>query len=156
MIDYVSKRVQSISRDDSLASLLEIVVKKQLRSSPSPPNYYYLTDLTNPIQKFYSNNNPTVRKSQELSRKLIQGTQLHQLSGCWFRNLEGFVLEEGTLDGIWMGVDGVRGKIDYRIDESLVEFKTKDKIPKKTIKAFRSLTSVSKILPTNSACICRF
>ena len=69
-------------------------------------------------------------KTPELARKLARGKQLQQFATSWFRNLPDFVLEEGKLDGAYVGLSGVRGSIDYRIGESIFELKTKEELPK--------------------------
>lgn len=129
IIEEIQRFVQSYSTDESISSIITQEMKKQLEDIPHPSSYYFVTDLTNPRQTFFSRLTPEVRKSSKLAIKLAQGKQLHNLAGGWFKQLENFVVEEGTIDGFWNGLAGVRGKIDYRIGGSIFELKTKDYLP---------------------------
>lgn len=129
IIDQVNELVADWSRDESLASLLKEVMSEQLIEQPTPIDYYYVTHLTNPAQTFFSRAYPEVRKPPALARKLALGNRLHSLASVWFRTLPNFVVEEGTLDGAYVGLLGVRGKIDYRVGDSIFELKTKDNLP---------------------------
>lgn len=129
IIEEINGLVVSYSRDESLASLLKKVMDQQLTEQPVPINYYYVTHLTNPAERFFSTLCPEIEKPPGLARKLALGKRLHSLAGVWFRTLPDFVVEEGTIDGAWVGLLGVRGKIDYRVGDSILEFKTKDNPP---------------------------
>jgi hypothetical protein len=129
IIGEVNGLVAGWTRDESLASLLKDVMTEQLVEQPAPIDYYYVTHLTNPAQAFFSRAYPEVRKSPALARKLALGNRLHSLASVWFRTLPNFVVEEGTLDGAYVGLPGVRGKIDYRVGDSIFELKTKDNLP---------------------------
>lgn len=129
IIDEINQLVADWTLDESLASLLKEVMDQQLIEQPARIDYHYVTHLTNPAQRFFSIAYPEVRKPPALARRLARGKQLHSFAGVWFRNLPDFVVEEGTLDGAWVGLLGVRGKIDYRVGDSIFELKTKDKLP---------------------------
>lgn len=129
IIDEINGLVAGLTRDESLASLLENVMDQQLTEQPAPRNYYYVTHLTNPAQTFFSILHPDIKKPPELARKLARGKQLHSFASVWLRSLPDFVVEEGTIDGAWVNLLGVRGKIDYRLGDSILEFKTKDDPP---------------------------
>ena len=115
--------------DESLSSLLKNVMNSQLSEDPAPKKYFYVTHVTNPAQTYFSRLHPEVRKPPEIARKLARGKHLHKFASIWFKNLPDFYVEEGLLDGVWAGVPGVRGKIDHRIGDSLIEFKTKSEPP---------------------------
>jgi hypothetical protein len=94
-----------------------------------PDKYYYMTELTNPVEAFYRRQNPDFQAPRELGRKLARGNMLHNLASYWFRELPDFVVDEGTVDGAFVDIDGVRGRIDYLIGDSIIEFKSKDENP---------------------------
>ena len=129
IIEEVSGLVMGCSPDDSFASVLEKVMEQQFTEQSAPINYYYVTHLINPAQTFFSRVYPDVKKPPELARKLALGKQLQSFAGVWLRTLPDFVVEEGTIDGAWVGLLGVRGKIDCRVGDSILEFKTKDNPP---------------------------
>lgn len=129
IIEEINKYVTSTTYDESMSSLLKNVMDSQLSEEPTPKNYFYVTQVTNPAQTFSSKIYPDIKKTPEIARKLAYGKQLHNFASIWFKNLPDYIAEEGLLDGVWVNIPGVRGKIDHRIGESLLEFKTKDKNP---------------------------
>jgi hypothetical protein len=129
LIEEINGFVIGITNDESLSSLLKKVMDTQLTEEPSPRNYYYITQVTNPAQTYFSRFHPDVKRPPEIARKLAYGKQLHNFASIWFKNLPDYYAEEGLLDGAWVGVPGVRGKIDHRLGNSLLEFKTKDNLP---------------------------
>ena len=104
-------------------------MNSQLSEDSAPNNYFYVTHVTNPAQTYSSRLHPEVKKSPEIARKLARGKQLHYFASIWFKNLPDFYVGEGLLDGAWAGIPGGRGKIDHRIGDSLIEFKTKTEPP---------------------------
>lgn len=129
IIDTIYSHLEGWEYNESITAMLrEIIKEENIKIKTLPKSYYYLTDLTNPILGYYSRTNPIINPP-ELARKLILGTQLHNLSYNWFKKIPDFVVEEGTIDGAWVGVDRVRGRIDYLIGNSILEFKTKDNNP---------------------------
>jgi len=128
LIEEINGFVINITYDESLSSLLKNVMDAQTEE-PAPKNYYYITHVTNPAQTYFSRVYPEIQRPPEIIRKLARGTQLHRFAGIWFKNLPGFYADEGLLDGAWVDIPGVRGKIDHRIGDSLIEFKTKDDLP---------------------------
>jgi hypothetical protein len=129
IIDDINKCVIGTTYDESLSSMLKSVMDAQLTEDPTPKNYFYVTQVTNPAQTYFSRFHPDAKRPPEIARKLAYGKQLHNFASVWFKNLPDFYAEEGLLDGAWVGVPGVRGKIDHRIGDSLIEFKTKDNPP---------------------------
>lgn len=129
LIEEAERFVDQIYPNESLASLLKEVIEKQLSEQQPLKGYYTVVDLVNPIQTYHSKKNPNIRKPPELARKLARGKQLQSYANVWFRSLTDFAVEEGILDGVWVDVPGVRGAIDYRLGESIIEFKTKDVPP---------------------------
>ena len=129
LIEEINGFVIGTTYDESLSSLLKKVMDSQLTEEPAPRNYYYITQVTNPAQTYYSRVYPDIKRSPEIARKLAHGKQLHNFASIWFKNLPDYYAEEGLLDGAWVDIPGVRGKIDHRLGDSLLEFKTKDNPP---------------------------
>jgi hypothetical protein len=129
IIDDITIQVMSINRDESLSAMLRGVIEQQAITRPSPKNYYYVTQLANPTETYFSKLFPNTPIPPGLGRKLARGTQLHSFASIWLKNLPDFIIDEGTIDGVWEGIEGVRGKVDYIIGNSILELKTKDKNP---------------------------
>jgi hypothetical protein len=129
LIEEINGFVIGTTYDESLSSLLKKVMDAQLTEEASPRNYYYITQVTNPAQTYFSRLYPDIKRPPEIARKLAHGKQLHSFASIWFKNLPDYYAEEGLLDGAWVDVPGVRGKIDHRLGDSILEFKTKDTLP---------------------------
>lgn len=99
------------------------------RKGKEVSNYYNLTDLCNPQDAYWERNFPNLEKSRKLELVLRRGTRLGNFARKWFKLLPEFYDSEVTLDGYDIGVPGVIGRIDFKIGDSIVEFKTKSKIP---------------------------
>jgi hypothetical protein len=114
---------------DSLSGYIRNVINNELKPKPSPTSHYTVIQLVNPAGTFFSKMNPDISDPPKLGRKFAHGKHLQYMAGYWFNNLPNFMVEEGTLDGKWVGIDKVRGRYDYLINDSIIEFKTKDKNP---------------------------
>jgi hypothetical protein len=128
-IDEINANVDHVYIDESLTALLRKGMQQPLRQTPGPKNYFYVTHLTNPAQTYWSFLKPEIQKPPELRRRLAKGVQLQSIASTWFKSLPNFMVEEGKLEGGYVGLKGVRGSIDYRIGDSIFELKTKDEIP---------------------------
>jgi hypothetical protein len=113
----------SIEIDDSLTGLVKSQLQK-LGEIRRPEDYFYLTELVNPIQAYWDRMD-RIEPETDILQKMNLGTRIHRLAGYWFRDIEGFEYPEAKLDGIWVGIDGVRGKIDFRFGDSVLEIKSK-------------------------------
>ena len=137
IISTLNALVKSINSNESLAGL----IKKQIsnegqKDSFVPESYYYLTHLVNPIVTYWSRKNKDIKRSNEILRKLFLGKKLERMAGYWFRKLPQFITEEGKLDGAFVGIPRVRGSIDFRIGDKIIEFKTKDELPSSSEELF--------------------
>lgn len=125
LIEGISEQVRSVTINDNVSRIVDASIKKQRKIDPRPSDYFYLTELVNPIQAYWQRTRRDIELPRELTKKFAVGTKLGRISGLWFRKLPGFVTQEARLDGAYVGINGVVGKIDYRIGESIIEFKTK-------------------------------
>ena len=122
--------VKSVNSNESLAGLIKKQIStEEQRDSFVPESYFYLTHLVNPIATYWYRKAKDVKRSNDILRKLFLGKKLERMAGYWFRGLPQFITEEGKLDGAFVGIPRVRGAIDFRIGEKIIEFKTKDELP---------------------------
>lgn len=136
-VEYnIYKYYGGVSSNESLASSIKDTMKKQLKEDPSSKKYFYVTHITNPAGAYWSITNPKIKYQEEIARKLALGKSLEKFANPWFRNLPEFVVEEGKIDSAWIGKPGVRGSIDYRLGDSIIEFKTKEKLPENVLEIF--------------------
>jgi hypothetical protein len=125
----LSNQVQSIRSHESLTGLLKTRLATEKKEGFFPDNYYFVTHLTNPANAYWSKKCPEVQMSNDLLRKLNLGKRLENMAGFWFRGLPDFLTEQGVLDGAIVAIPRVRGSIDFRVGENIIEFKTKDELP---------------------------
>lgn len=125
LIPLVNGLVVSASVDLNLTDLLRQQYSRLGVDPRRPSGYFFLTELVNLPQTYWKRRHPGVRKSPDLITRLAHGRKLHSVSRFWFSNLEGFELAEGTLNGFYVGVPDVSGRIDYRINGGIYEFKSK-------------------------------
>ncbi|MBA7683060.1 hypothetical protein ES703_91416 [subsurface metagenome] len=129
MFSFVKNSGINISIHESIASLIRD--KHTEYKARRPLKYFFLTDLCNPIQAYYSFIGEGIPLSIKSKKEMAYGNKLHKLANFWFRGMEGYLIEEGILDGIFVGIKGVRGKIDALLNNSILEFKTKVDLPEK-------------------------
>lgn len=118
---------QIIKSNQSLASSIETNLKKQEISNPK--NYFYLVEIINPQNAYWNRKYPSLEKSEKLQKKLDEGRILEKKAFSWFRELSGFRTEQGILDGFRVNIPGIRAKFDIKLDDSIIEFKSKENIP---------------------------
>jgi len=121
--------VVSVQPNESIAGLLRKQMEYRTKPEPLPEKYFFVKQLCNPQEAYWSYIAPETKKSLAFARKLNFGSKLHRLSSFWFELLPEFRVEEGKIDGIFVGISGVRGKVDYCVGDSIFELKTKSKIP---------------------------
>ncbi len=91
--------------------------------------HYSLTELCNPQKAYWNRKSPDVEIPRKLALLWRRGTRLHNFAGRWFQKLPDFLDSEVTLDGFDVGIPGIIGRIDFKVGESIIEFKTKPKNP---------------------------
>ena len=122
--------VKSVNSNESLAGLLKRKINAERKDGGFvPETYYYITHLVNPVATYWSRKHTKVKRSNDILRKLFLGKKLERMASFWFKKLPNFITEEGKLDGAFKGIPRVRGSIDFRIGEQIIEFKTKDELP---------------------------
>jgi len=128
-IKTIASHVKHYEIDESLVALLQKQMMDPGKLISAPKDYFYVTQLVNPAQTYWDKTTGGIPKPPELRRKLAKGNRLQGIVSIWFQKLPDFMVESSKLDGAIVGLRGVRGELDYRIGESIIELKTKDKLP---------------------------
>jgi hypothetical protein len=115
----------TVRKDDSIAQMMSAAFSRRYNQDMRPKEYYYLTELCNPIQAFWARTRSNVCKSKQTAQKLARGNLLQNRAYYWMRRMPEYVSEEAYLVGDYVGVSKVVGKYDVRFGNSIVEFKTK-------------------------------
>ena len=130
MIKFMLKFVNNIKTDESLSGFLKNKAQENKEySSGSPKDYFFLTSLCDPMNDFIKKRLPKQEVSLESKKRIERGNKLHAFAKVWFQNMKGYESSDATLDGIYFGLP-VIGKIDAKINKSIIELKTKENIPK--------------------------
>lgn len=119
--ESISIRFEGPSRDE---------VHKQVSNTASrrTGKQVRVTDLVNPMQWFYDITGPSVDDPPELRKKFDYGKAMERKVTSILSNESGFIplAEQGRINGASCGMDEVKGRIDFRIGNSIIEFKTAD------------------------------
>lgn len=117
IMDYVERTEQD-------AQLAGTLMDNRPERSPGRPPYFYLRDLVNPQQAYWAHIGQEPEHTDELRRLFARGNRMERLAHQAFELLDDFTGIEAILDGAENDIAGVRGRIDFRYGDSLVEFKT--------------------------------
>lgn len=132
MVSYVNDFVKSVRPHETIASFVREKTKNSIGIGPK--EYFFLRDLCDPLQSYYKYIGESIPIPFNIKQKMAYGNKLHKLANIWFRNVPGYLSEEGVVDGALVDVVGVRGKIDAIIGENILELKTKDGLPEENPK----------------------
>lgn len=120
-VESIQEHVRSVDADAQLTGTL---LANRRQGSASRPEYFYLKDMVNPQQAYWEHLDESPPLTDELRRLFAYGKLMGRVADRAFSSLDGFTDAEAILDGAENGLPGIRGKIDFRYGDSLVEFKT--------------------------------
>ncbi len=86
--------------------------------------WFGVTDLVNPVRKYYEIMKPGVPEDAEVIEKFRHGNNVHEMMFSWIRHFAPKAIREEEVNGEAVGLHGVRGRLDFRIDNHIIEFKT--------------------------------
>lgn len=112
----------SVKADEETSASLSGVMKAAVEGRL--PVWYGVTDLVNPARKYYESRFPEIPDDPELMAKFRHGNAIHDLAYAWFRGLPGTVFREVEVTGDGIGITGLKGRLDFSLSSSIVEFKT--------------------------------
>ena len=119
--ESISIRFEDSSRDE---------VHKQTSNTASrrTGKQIRVTDLVNPMQWFYEVSGTPIDDPPELRKKFDYGNAMERKVTSILSDESGFIhlAEQGRTSGSNCGMDRVKGRIDFRIGNSIIEFKTAD------------------------------
>jgi hypothetical protein len=128
MIDFVNKFGPKISQRDDIAGRLKKFhdIKELIQVST---HCFNVTDLCSPTDAF-AEQKLGKQKSQRLKDIQAEGKKIHAIVQNWLKQHKDYCGSESILDGNFVGISA-RGKIDGRINESIVEIKSIGKLPER-------------------------
>jgi hypothetical protein len=124
-IDFVINRVSLTVINSQISGAILSQLKKT--ESEGRPDYFYLKDLVNPQQVYWDHVGAKPAIPPELKSILDFGTMMHERAGLIFSKIPGFSDSGGKIDGADVEIPGIVGRIDFRLKDSIIEFKTTGK-----------------------------
>jgi hypothetical protein len=137
LLAWIALQARETSVEEGIAGKLREVFSDR---SEDRPRHWRVTDLVNPAAAFHSRTHPEVTEDEAIQGRLDYGSYVHGIAPAWFRQLPNYVSAEGPVDGVNGGFPNVRGKIDFRIGDTIIELKT-------TRHALTSTQDVCRLLP---------
>ncbi len=128
MINFMQQFVKEVKPNESLSGFLKKRSQENQKTLGSPKNYFFLTSLCDPMKDFVKKKLPEQESTIDSKTRKIRGNKLHRFAKNWFQQMEGCEASESNLDGVYFGLPVV-GRIDAKINGSIVELKTKEFIP---------------------------
>jgi len=123
--ELIDEKHVSIENSDALSGIIRDSFDSLGRSAVFP-DYFYLTELVNPAQSYWKRKLvDTLEIPIPLRRKFAIGNRIGRLVGIWLNSISGSINSEATLDGVYVGIEGIRGRIDFRLNDSIIEIKSK-------------------------------
>lgn len=127
VVGYINNFVSKITPRDDVSGRLEVFHLKDKPEIKSFGNYFTITELCLPSDTFAQRNLGKI-KSKELKKILAQGDRIHAITQNWLKQHSEYCGSEATLDGNFIGIPA-RGRVDGRIEESIVEIKSCSNLP---------------------------
>lgn len=109
---------------------MDIGVSKELMNKVHEYNegnfieYYGVTDVVNPVRKYYDVKHPEIIDPPELVEKYSHGNRIQDIALKWFKSFPGFIDREVGITGKDAGINNLRGRMDFLYSDHIVEFKT--------------------------------
>lgn len=131
-MEHITEKINTRAKtipNEVLRGLLMKMKDKNTEIISSGEDYYYLTDLCNPVKKYLERMHPSlIIFNSENEKAKIMGNKIHKIAEIWIKNMENFISSESKLDGSLVGAKVV-GKIDAKVGESIIDFKSKINLP---------------------------
>ncbi|MCL4450326.1 MAG: hypothetical protein M1386_03295 [Candidatus Thermoplasmatota archaeon] len=132
LIEEIGKQVKAGLADESISirfedpSRQEVLRQETTKEGRRTTRQLRVTDLVNPMQWFYDVKGPVIADPPELRRRFDYGKAMERKVTEILSNEPGFIhlAEQGKLNGAICRMNEVNGKIDFRIGNSIIEFKT--------------------------------
>jgi hypothetical protein len=83
-----------------------------------------VVDVANPIQALMKRLAPATTEDPSIRARLAYGRRKGEEARFWFQRLQGYIGSEGSVDCALGGLPGVRGRVDFRLSQSIIELKT--------------------------------
>lgn len=121
LLTWIALQTREAAVEEGIAGRIREVLSEP---SEGRPKHWRVTDLVNPSAAFHRRLHPDLVEEEVIRERLDYGSRIHGIAPAWFRQLPNYVSAEGPVDGVNGGFPNVRGKIDFRLGDTIVELKT--------------------------------
>lgn len=131
-VKRICGKVESILTDESLVKDFEeiaIEAKGKLEKFENGRlrgQNFRVTDIVNPMQAYFDIKGPSLDNPPELKYKFAYGKFMENKVKNILSKDPKFIVSQGQVYGDSLGLNDVRGRIDFRLGNTLVEFKTSE------------------------------
>ncbi|MGC8516026.1 MAG: hypothetical protein ACP5OC_07845 [Thermoplasmata archaeon] len=122
----VTRIVSNETEVSDLEKVSKAVTEKNRATKNGRGSNLYVIDLVNPTHAFYDIINPSVPNPPDLQYKFNYGKFIEKKVARILSEDDRFVNEQGKVYGDHVGMPDVSGRIDFRIGDTLIEFKTSE------------------------------
>ncbi|KPV46472.1 hypothetical protein SE19_05375 [Acidiplasma aeolicum] len=119
----VKEAIISDNINHNITKILEDSIKKK---TFDVPDYLYVTDLINPVNSYYSRKYKEIEIGNDIYLRMKLGEEYHFMARGWFEQMDGFSGYEIPVNGSHLNLNVV-GRIDFMINNSVIEFKLKSR-----------------------------
>jgi len=136
MMDYIneiSKKVTHQKRNETLLTDFQREAKNVLdtkennsQNNTQRGSNLRVTDLINPIHAYYDIKNQKLENPIELDKKYDYGKYIEEKVRIILLREPSYAVSQGDVDGSKVGMPNVKGRIDFRLGDTIIEFKTSE------------------------------
>jgi len=130
-IKEINKCVLRCAKDETQNTPLEFRAKSahkqyKVKDESSMGSNLRVLDICNPVHAYYEILNPSIEIPKELQEKFNYGNFSEKVAQSILSNEIGFMGTQGSVDGSKCGMPDIKGKIDFRVKDKIIEFKTSE------------------------------
>ncbi len=122
----VTRMVPNETDVSDLEKVGKAITEKTRAITTGRGNNLRVTDLVNPVQAYYDITNPSVPNPPDLQSRFNYGKFIERKVARVLSQDNRFVNEQGRVDGGYVGMPDVIGRIDFRMGDALIELKTSE------------------------------
>ena len=131
-IDDICRTVEKITTDESLVKGFEEIAREskakleRLKKSRRRGDNFRVTDIVNPMHAYFDIKNGNLVDPPDLKSKFDYGNRMENKVKNILLKDPNFTVSQGDVCGDSWGLNDVRGRIDFRLGDMLIEFKTSE------------------------------
>ena len=132
IVQYINSKVTNKIINETDVTKFERIAKEaselfyREKAGRRRGKYLRVTDLINPVHAYFDFKAPLISNPTELQSRLDYGKFIERKVAKILMEESGFVSGQGRVDGGYVEMPDVVGRIDFRMEDTLVELKTSE------------------------------